>query len=164
LISIQINIYPRTSIDNARRVRQLAHSLQGFFTRSSGKRIAPYLSKVIGAWLSGAFDTDRSVCRAALESFEAAFPSEEKRKVVWKLYRGPLLEHVQDAALRHSPQTLSDERNTSPDDAEAKYVRVVSTALLALDRLLQTDLQENDLSSNETFQSIINAKKIGDLY
>jgi E3 ubiquitin-protein ligase listerin len=163
LISIQINIYPRTSIDNARRVRQLAHSLQGFFTRSSGKRIAPYLSKVIGAWLSGAFDTDRSVCRAALESFEAAFPSEEKRKVVWKLYRGPLLEHVQDAALRHSPQTLSDERNTSPDDAEAKYVRVVSTALLALDRLLQTDLQENDLSSNETFQSIINAKKIGDL-
>jgi E3 ubiquitin-protein ligase listerin len=144
-------------------VRQLAHSLQGFLTRSSGKRIAPHLSKVVGAWLTGAFDSDRSVSRAALESFETAFPSEEKRKAVWKLYQGPLLEYIEDAALRHNPQTLSDERNTSPDDAEAKYVRVVSTALLALDQLLQTDLQEKALSSNETFQGIINAKKISDL-
>jgi E3 ubiquitin-protein ligase listerin len=163
LISLQINIYPRTSIDNARRVRQLAHSLQGFLTLSSGKRIAPQLPKVIGAWLTGAFDSDRSVSRAALESFETAFPSEEKRKAVWKIYQGPLLEYVEDAVLRHSPQTLSDERNTSPDDAEAKYVRVVSTALLALDQLLQTDLGEKALGSNETFQGIINAKKISDL-
>jgi len=144
-------------------VRQLAHTLQGFLTRSSGKRIAPYLSQVVGAWLTGAFDSDKSVSRAALESFETAFPSEEKRKAVWKVYQGPLLEYVEDAALRQTPQTLSDERNTSPDDAEAKYVRVVSTALLALDQLLQIDLQEKALSSNETFQGLINAKKISDI-
>lgn len=101
--------------------------------------------------------------RAALDSFEIAFPSEEKRKAVWRFYQGALLGYAEDAVLRHTPQTLSDERSTSPDDAEAKYVRVVSTALLVLDRLLQTDLGEEALSSNETFQAIINAKTTCDL-
>ncbi|ERF74531.1 hypothetical protein EPUS_08942 [Endocarpon pusillum Z07020] len=158
-----INIYPRTSIDNARRVRQLAHSLQGSLTVSSGKRIASQLHKVIGAWLSGTFDSDKSVSRAALESFEVAFSSEEKRRAVWRLYQGSLLEYVEDAILRHSPQTLSDERNTTPDDAEAKHVRVVSTALHVLDRLLQIDWGDKALSSNETLQSITNANKTCEL-
>jgi E3 ubiquitin-protein ligase listerin len=137
--------------------------LQGSLTVSSGKRIAPHLPKVVGAWLTGTFDSDKSVSRAALESFETAFPSEEKRKAVWRVYQRPLLEYVEDAVLSHTPQTLSDERNTSPDDAEAKYVRVISTALLVLDRLLQTDLGETALGSNETFQAIINAKKTHEL-
>jgi E3 ubiquitin-protein ligase listerin len=133
--------------------------LQGFLTVSSGKRIAPQLPKIVGAWLTGTFDSDKSVSRAALESFETAFPSEEKRKAVWRLYQGPLLSYVEDAIFRHTPQTLSDERSTSPDDAEAKYVRVVSISLLLLDQLLQTDLGDQGLSSNETFQAIVSAKK-----
>lgn len=131
--------------------------MQGSLTASTGKRIAPQLPKVVGAWLTGTFDADKSVSRAALESFEKAFPSEEKRKAVWKLYQTPLLEYVEDAILRHTPQTLSDERSTSPDDAEAKYVRVVSTALLVLDQLLLTDLGTNALASNEIFQAIVNS-------
>ena len=130
---------------------------------SSGKRIAPQLPKIIGAWLSGTFDSDKSVSRAALESFEVAFSSEEKRRAVWRLYQGSLLEYVEDAILRHSPETLSDERNTTPDDAEAKYVRVVSTAIHVLDRLLQIDWGDKALTSNETLGSIINAKKTCDL-
>ncbi len=129
----------------------------------SGKRIAPQLPKVIGAWLSGTFDSDKSVSRAALDSFEVAFPSEEKRLAVWRLYQGSLLEYVEDAILRHSPETLSDERNTTPDDAEAKYVRVVSTALHVLDRFLQIEWGDEALTSNETIQSTINAKKTCEL-
>lgn len=139
-------------------MRQLAHSFQGSLTASSGKRIAPQLPKVVGAWLTGTFDTDRSVSRAAQESFEKAFPSEEKRKAVWKLYQAPLLEYVEDAILRHTPHTLSDERSTSPDEAEAKYVRVVSTALLILDQLLLFDFGVNAVGSNDIFQAVINSK------
>jgi E3 ubiquitin-protein ligase listerin len=133
--------------------------LQGYLTVSSGKRIAPQLPNIVGAWLSGTFDSDKSVSRAALESFGIAFPALEKRKAVWRLYQQPLLEYVEDAVLRQTPQTLSDERNTSPDDAEAKYVRVVSTSLLVLDQLVQTPSEEKALDSNETFQVVINAKK-----
>lgn len=137
--------------------------MQGSLTVLSGKRIAPHLGKIVGAWLAGAFDSDKSVSRAALESFEKAFPSEEKRRAVWRLYQEHLLDYVEDAILRHNPQTLSDERSTSPDDAEAKYVRVVSTALLVLDRLLQPELGGSALSSNETFQAIVNARRTSGL-
>ena len=137
--------------------------MQGTLTVSSGKRIAPHLPTVIGAWLTGTFDSDKSVSRAALESFEAAFATEQKRDAVWRLYQAPLLTYVEEAVLKHTPETLSDERGTSPDDAEAKYVRVVSTALLVLDRLFQTGLGEKPLSANQTFQAIINAKKTYEL-
>ncbi len=137
--------------------------MQGSLTVSSGKRIVPQLPRVVGGWLAGTFDSDKSVSRAALEAFETAFPSGEKRKAVWKLYRGALFDYVEEAILGHTPQTLSDERNTSPDDAEAKYARVVSTAVLVFDQLLLTDLGERALSANEKFQAVVNAKKTCEL-
>jgi E3 ubiquitin-protein ligase listerin len=137
--------------------------LQGTLTVSSGKRIAPQLPRVVGAWLTGTFDSDKSVSRAARDSFETSFPSEQKRDAVWRLYQGPLLAYVEAAILRHNSQTLSDERSTSPDDAEVKYVRVVSTSLLILDQLFQTDLGEKSLRDDEIFQAVINAKKIFEL-
>ena len=74
-----------------------------------------------------------------------------------------MLSYIEEAVLKHTPQLLSDERSTSTDDAEAKYVRVVSTALLVLDQLLQTDSGEKSISKDETFQAIINAKKFSEL-
>jgi E3 ubiquitin-protein ligase listerin len=136
--------------------------LQGSLTVSSGKRIAPLLPRVVGPWLAGTFDSDKSASRAALAAFETAFATEEKREAVWKLYQAPLLEYVEDAILRHTPQTLSDERVTSPDEAEAKHIRVISTALLVLDELLQRCSSEISLAANQTFQATVNDKKTWD--
>ena len=130
-------LYPRTSIDNARRVRLLAHSLQGTVTALSAKRIVSYLPRLAGPWLSGTFDADRGVARAASDALEHAFPSPEKRDALWKIYKDSLLGYVEDAALTQTPQTLSDERTTSPDDAEAKHVRVAGNAVALLLRLLE---------------------------
>ena len=143
-----VNIYPRTSIDNSRRVRQLAQSLQGAFTTSAGKRIAPYLPEIIGPWLAGTYDSDKTVSRAAQDAFQDAFPTKEKQQAVWKRYRAALIDYAEDATLRQTPQTLSDERVTSPDDAEAKYVRVVGTAMLVLTRLVQGDRQPESIEVN----------------
>ncbi|KAI9812264.1 MAG: hypothetical protein M1832_000454 [Thelocarpon impressellum] len=134
-------MYPRTSIDNSRRVRQLAHTLQAQVAVSSGKRIAKHMPKVVGAWLSGLYDSDRLVSRTAREALERVFPSKEKIQNIWRAYERPILEFTRDSVLRETVQTLSDERTVSPDDAEAKYARVVATAISLLSSLL-AELEE----------------------
>ncbi|KKK14741.1 hypothetical protein AOCH_002242, partial [Aspergillus ochraceoroseus] len=148
-----IKIYPRASIDLSRRVRQAAHFVQGSIACQVGKRIVPFLPKVIGAWLAGVYDNDKPVHQSALDSFTRVFSTEEKRKGVWKIYQSSILDFVDDVVLQQTPLTLSDERTVKPDDAEAKYARVVGTAILLFNRILgntnQADLQ-NDLLKVET--------------
>jgi hypothetical protein len=117
-------------------VRQTAHSVQRSIACVVGKRIAPYLPKVIGPWLAGLYDNDRPVHRSAVESFMQVFTTEEKRNGVWKVYQSSILDFVDDVILQQTPQTLSDERTVKPDDAEAKYARVAGTALLLFNRVI----------------------------
>ena len=121
-------------------MRQLTYTLQGSFTSAAGKRIAPHLSKVIGCWLAGTFDADRSVARASHDALAKAFPTDQKRAALWKIYRDAILDHIKDAVILQTPQTLSDERTTSPDDAEQKCVRVVGTALSVLGEILARNI------------------------
>jgi [phosphatase 2A protein]-leucine-carboxy methyltransferase len=132
----QTNLYPRTSIDSSRKVRQLAHSLQGYLVLRTGKRIARHLPRVVGSWLAGQYDNDKQVQRAAQESIATAFATEEKRIGIWKVYQSAILDFVVDALLQQTPQTLSDERTVRPDEADAKYARVVGTGILVFSNLL----------------------------
>lgn len=117
-------------------MRQTAHSTQGSIASLVGKRIARFLPKVIGAWLAGLYDNDRMVHRSAFESFTRVFSTEEKRNSVWKIYQSSILDFVDDVILQQTPQTLSDERTVKSDDAEAKYARVVGTAVLLFNRII----------------------------
>ncbi|KAL8654414.1 MAG: hypothetical protein Q9226_003448, partial [Calogaya cf. arnoldii] len=131
-----IKVYPRTSIDTARRVRQLAHQLQGAIARISGKRFVRCMPDVVGAWLAGQFDGDKMVSRAAQESFKQTFPTHEKMKNVWKIYLGSILQFCSDAIFKENINTLSDERTVSPEDASNKHVRVVTAALFVIQYVL----------------------------
>ena len=71
-----------------------------------------------------------------MESFTRVFSTDEKRNGVWKVYQSSILGFVDDVVLQQTPLTLSDERTVKPDDAEAKYARVVGTALLLFNRIL----------------------------
>ncbi|KAJ5294957.1 hypothetical protein N7508_009778 [Penicillium antarcticum] len=144
-----VKIYPRLSIDLSRRVRQIAHPIQGTISGLVGKRIVPNLPKVIGAWLAGIYDNDRPVQRAALESFTKVFSSEEKRNNVWKIYQGSILDFVDDVILHQTALTLSDERTVKRDDAEGKYARVVGAAIMLFNRVLGNSTNE-DLQKNLT--------------
>lgn len=135
-VFIQVKIYPRVSIDASRKVRQLAHTLHGHIVSATGKRIARYVPKVIGAWLAGLYDNDKLVVKAVQESIIRAFPTEEKRQGLWKVYQTSILEFLIDAILQQTALTLSDERTVSPDEAGAKHSRVVATALQLFNRLL----------------------------
>ncbi|KAG2014555.1 hypothetical protein GB937_006516 [Aspergillus fischeri] len=158
-----IKIYPRASIDLSRRVRQTAHSAQGSIACVVGKRIAPYLPKVIGAWLAGFYDNDRPVHRAALESFMQVFTTQEKRNGVWKVYQSSILDFVDDVILQQTPQTLSDERTVKPDDAETKYARVVGTALLLLNRVIAISTHEDLQNDLATVENLLNSKSMWSL-
>ena len=91
---------------------------------------------IVSAWLAGQYDNDKSVGRAAQESFKRVFATEEKMKNVWKVYQSSILEYTRDVILKESDYTLSDERTTSPDDASAKYSGVAGAAVVMVTNLL----------------------------
>ncbi|ETN41039.1 uncharacterized protein HMPREF1541_02973 [Cyphellophora europaea CBS 101466] len=144
VITAWVALYPRTSIDNSRRVRQLAHNLQGSLTTAAGKRIAPRLPKAVGPWLCGQYDSDRAVARAAADALILAFPAAEKRQALWKVYKDSLLEYAEDAILAQTVQSLSDERSTSKDDAESKYARVAGSAMTMIGYLIRAHAGSSD--------------------
>ncbi|KAL4876265.1 hypothetical protein BJY04DRAFT_143573 [Aspergillus karnatakaensis] len=155
-----INIYPRASIDLHRRVRQTAHLVQGLIASLVGKRVARFLPKVIGAWLAGVYDNDKPVHQAAVESFTRVFSTEEKRQGVWKVFQSSILDFVDDVILQQTPQTLSDERTVKPDDAEAKYARVVGTAILLFNRILGNTTREERQNDIAKIENILGSKSL----
>ncbi|KAL8673142.1 MAG: hypothetical protein Q9168_002439 [Polycauliona sp. 1 TL-2023] len=155
-----IKVYPRISIDTARRVRQLAHQLQGSIARISGKRFVRCMPDVVGAWLTGLFDGDKMVSRAAQESFRQTFQTDEKVKNVWKIYLGPVLEFCSDALFKEKINTLSDERTVSPDDASAKHARVVAAVLSVIQYVLENNPQEALVKHDVALDGILQSKEL----
>jgi hypothetical protein len=156
----QTKTYPRTSIDNAKAVRQNAHQLQGQLAASSGKRFAKYMPQSVAAWLCGLYDSDRSVVEAAQSSLRQVFSTPEKIQNIRKAYQQPILEYCRDAIDKESATTLSDERTVSSDDAEAKYSRVISACISLLGSLL-ANLQREELSKYQSdYESLLGDNKL----
>lgn len=156
-------MYPRTSIDGDRRVRQLAHTTHGSVLAGSGRKAAKYMSSCIGAWLAGCHDGDRSVGRNALESFTTVFPTAEKRESLKKIYQMQIIDFCRNALLEETPKSLSDERSTKDDEAEAKYARLVSSSLSALKSLIET-LDRAELKKQESrYTEIWTSQKVWNL-
>ncbi|KAL8950264.1 MAG: hypothetical protein Q9222_003689 [Ikaeria aurantiellina] len=142
-------VFPRTSIDTARRVRQLAYQVQGNIAHKSGKRFVQYMRDVIGAWLSGSFDADKSVARAAQESIKDVFRTDDKIHGVWRVYVGPIIQYCSDAVFKETVLTLSDERTVNPEDASAKYARVIASSAAVIQYVLE-NIPENVLSKEDS--------------
>ena len=94
------------------------------------------MPRIIGAWMCGLYDSDKIVIRAAQDSFSRVFPSEEKQQNVWIVCQSSIIDFCCDALLKESTRTLSDERITSLDDAEAKYARVVGSTISVVTQAL----------------------------
>ena len=90
------------------------------------------MPNTIGAWLAGQYDSDKLVARASMEAFSSVFTSQDKQRNVWKIFQGQVLAYCKNAIFEETLWTLSDERTVSPDDAEAKYARVIGTSLFTL--------------------------------
>ncbi|KJZ77078.1 hypothetical protein HIM_03399 [Hirsutella minnesotensis 3608] len=138
LLDVWAQLYPRISIDNSRRVRELSHSLQLSLIKSARKRFERYIPKVVGAWLAGLYDRDRLVSRAAEESLSSFLSTPEKVTAFWTKCQSPILDYAIEAA-QETQDTLSDGRTTTKEEAEAKYYRVITGSLSLVLGLLQLD-------------------------
>lgn len=115
----------------------MAHTLTGELAAASGKRIARHIPKVIGSWLAGLHDGDTSVTRSAQDALKLVFSTPEKQSALSRVYQQPILEYCKAAILNETAETLSDPRNTSAEDSEAKYARVVASHVLVIRNLLE---------------------------
>ncbi|KAI5868341.1 hypothetical protein GGS23DRAFT_592120 [Durotheca rogersii] len=131
-----VQLYPRISIDNSRRVRELSHVLQFEFMKSARKRMEKHVPKIVGSWLAGTFDRDRVVARVATEGLSSFLTTSEKVTHFWRRCQQQILDYASDA-MKETTETLSDKRSTSADDAEAKYYRVLGSSLALVLNLLQ---------------------------
>lgn len=95
-----------------------------------------HLPKVVGAWLSGLYDRDRVVARAANDGLSSFLNTPEKVSGFWHKCRAQILDYATDA-IQETKDTLSDERSTTAEESEAKYFRVVTASLSLVLGLLQ---------------------------
>ncbi len=135
-LPLQIKVYPRTSIDSSRRVRQLAHIFQGKIATFYGKRLAKYMPDVVSSWLAGQQDPDKAVSRAAHDSFNDVFATGEKRSNVWRVYHQAIAQYAENVLMNETEVTLSDMRTVNVDDANSKFARVVGCAVTVLAKLI----------------------------
>lgn len=95
-----------------------------------------HIPKIVGAWLAGLFDRDRAAARAASDGLSSILTTPEKVAGFWKKCQAQILDYAIDA-MRETQDTLSDERSTTKEDAEAKYLRVITAGLSLVLGLLQ---------------------------
>ena len=136
ILDVWVQIYPRISIDNSRRVRELSHTLQFELIKSVRKRMERHIPTIVGAWLAGIYDRDRVVARAANDGLASFLNTPEKALAFWKKCQRQILDYAIDA-IQETKDTLSDERSTTEEDAEAKYFRVITSSLSLVLGLLQ---------------------------
>lgn len=155
IIAAWVLLYPRLSTDTSRRVRALTHAVHGLISQRAGKRIAEYMPRVIGAWLSGLYDNDRATSKAANDSLKLVFASEDKIARVWKAYQADIMKYCTNVVLNETVGTLSDERQVSPDDAQNKFARVIATSVLALGNLISTLPQADLEKQHDSYSAVI---------
>ncbi|QIW98491.1 hypothetical protein AMS68_004009 [Peltaster fructicola] len=131
-----VRVFPRLSIDNSRRVRQLAHTVNGKICSTAGKRTAKHMPTIAGPWLAGIHDNDRTVAKSAQEALNLVFSDTAKIAALRKVYHKAILDYCKDAVLHETVSSLSDERTVSHDDAENTYARVVSSSLALVASLI----------------------------
>ncbi|KAM0284685.1 hypothetical protein ACHAQH_001839 [Verticillium albo-atrum] len=155
ILEAWVQVYPRISIDNARRARELSHTLQFELMKSGRKRMEKRVPRVVGTWLAGTTDKDRAVSNAANQGLSSFLTNIDKVLAFWKKCQPQILAYATEA-IRETRDTLSDERSTTADDAEAKYFRVMNSCLSLVLELLrkleQVDL-DAETESYDTFFS-----------
>lgn len=104
--------------------------------KSTRRRIERHIPKIVGAWLSGLYDRDRVVARAASEGLTSFLTTPERITAFWNKCQTQILDYAIEA-IQETQDTLSDERSTTKEDAEAKYFRVVTSSLSLVLGLLQ---------------------------
>lgn len=105
------------------------------------------IPNLVGAWLAGLFDRDRVVARAANDGLSSFLTTPEKTNGFWKKCQSQILTFASEA-IQETADTLSDDRSTTKEDADAKYFRVINASLSLVLNLLHR-IDDNELGKAE---------------
>ncbi|KAJ8266659.1 hypothetical protein GJAV_G00133160 [Gymnothorax javanicus] len=138
-------IYCKISVDHDRRVREATQQSFQQLILKVKRNLAPYLKSLMGYWLIAQCDTYSPAASAANQAFEAAFPLSKQAEALG-FCKEEVLNILQDNLLKETADTLSDPQSVPPEEREAKYLRLLTSSLLAVKKLLAT-LSQQDLDS-----------------
>uniref|UniRef100_H3AL29 E3 ubiquitin-protein ligase listerin n=1 Tax=Latimeria chalumnae TaxID=7897 RepID=H3AL29_LATCH len=128
-------IYCKISQDHDRRVREATQQAFEQLVLKIKRNLAPYLKSIMGCWLIAQCDTFTPAASAAKVAFQVAFPPNKQPEAL-AFCKEEVLSVLQDNLLKETPETLSDLQTVPEEEREAKYLRVVTSSLLALKKLL----------------------------
>ncbi|XP_056103772.1 E3 ubiquitin-protein ligase listerin [Rhinichthys klamathensis goyatoka] len=151
-------IYCRISVDHDRRVREATQQAFEQLILKVKRNLAPYLKSIMGHWLISQCDTYSPAASAASAAFQAAFPPNKQPEAI-SFCKDEVLNVLQDNLLKETANTLSDPQSVPEEEREAKYIRLLTSSLLALKRLLSVlPEQDRELLNERLIQLITQGK------
>lgn len=140
-------IYCKISVDHDRRIREATQQAFEQLVLKVRRNLAPFLKSLMGHWILSQCDTYTPAASAACQAFQAAF-SPTKQPEALSFCKDEILTVLQDILLKETADTLSDSQSVTKEERDAKYLRMLTSSLLGVKRLLSL-LQQSDRTALE---------------
>uniref|UniRef100_A0A667XXG6 E3 ubiquitin-protein ligase listerin n=1 Tax=Myripristis murdjan TaxID=586833 RepID=A0A667XXG6_9TELE len=151
-------IYCKISVDHDRRVREATQQAFEQLVLKVRRSLAPFLKSLMGHWMLAQCDTYTPAASAACQVFHAAFPPSKQPEAL-SFCREEILNVLQDTLLKETADTLSDPQSVPEEEREAKFLRMVTSSLLGVKRLLSLLPSSDRTALEERLAHLIAAGK-----
>uniref|UniRef100_A0A8C4NMY1 E3 ubiquitin-protein ligase listerin n=1 Tax=Dicentrarchus labrax TaxID=13489 RepID=A0A8C4NMY1_DICLA len=151
-------IYCKISVDHDRRIREATQQAFEQLVLKVRRSLAPFLKSLMGHWILSQCDTYTPAASAACQAFQAAF-SPTKQPEALSFCKDEILNVLQDILLKETADTLSDPQSVTEEEREAKYVRMLTSSLLGVKRLLSLLLQDDRTALEKRLAHLVNSAK-----
>jgi hypothetical protein len=126
-----VHYFNLLAVDNSRKVREAIYVCFAIILTTVKKKIIPYLEKLFPLWYLNIGDPSREVSVAAKELFHTSFASVQSRNECFSTCAQSFLSYIR-SQLGHTPQTMSDMKVTSAEDAQERFDRILVSCFTAL--------------------------------
>ncbi|XP_022063447.2 E3 ubiquitin-protein ligase listerin [Acanthochromis polyacanthus] len=151
-------IYCKISVDHDRRIREASQQAFEQLVLKVRRSLAPFLKSLMGHWILSQCDTYTPAASAACQAFQAAF-SPTKQPEALSFCKDEILTVLQDILLKETADTLSDSQSVTEEERDAKYVRMLTSSLLGVKRLLSLLQPEDRVALEQRLAQLVNSGK-----
>ncbi|KAK9466325.1 hypothetical protein V1512DRAFT_226858 [Lipomyces arxii] len=160
VLAVWVQVYPQLAIEYSRRLRVLAHKIQGDMFKRFQRHSAKYMKESAGPWLGGFYDNDKLVARSAITAFENVFAGEERQQQVFQVFHAQLLEYVRLVIASKATHDSSDEKYFSQAEIESKVTREIAKGISLFSYLLANIPPESIVEQQYVYAEIITSDKL----
>lgn len=151
-------IYCKISMDYDRRIREATQIAFEQLVQKVRRSLAPFLKSLMGHWILSQCDTYTPAASAACRAFQVAF-SPTKQPEAISFCKDEILNVLQDILLKETANTLSDPQGVTEEERESKYVRMLTSSLLGVKRLLFLLPQDDKAPLETKLADLLNSAK-----